>query len=228
MSRERTLAQVLGDLAVQMQAQEGTADTLHAIVAAAANIVPGARWAGISLIQRHHVLPKAPSDPIVAKLDALQTELGDGPCLTALRERRTVLIENMATDTRWPEFAAQATALGVQSLLSFQLFVESENLGAMNLYGAQTDCFTDESIEVGTIVAQHAAIAMFGAAAESQFQTALASRDVIGQAKGLLMQRNKVTGVQAFAMLTQASADTNTKLVEVARWLVSEHESELT
>ncbi|MGZ5390740.1 MAG: ANTAR domain-containing protein [Mycobacterium sp.] len=65
---------------------------------------------------------------------------------------------------------------------------------------------------------------MVGSNAEAQFRAGLASRDVIGQAKGLLMQRNNVTGVQAFAMLTRASQETNTKLVEVAHWLVDDHE----
>ncbi|MCV7177380.1 GAF and ANTAR domain-containing protein [Mycolicibacterium sphagni] len=223
----RELARTLGDLAVRMQAQKGTGETLHTIVEAAADIVPGARWVGISLIQGRKVLAKAPTDPIAAKLDELQNELGDGPCLTALRDHQTVHIEDMSTEDRWPEFSRQAMAFGVHSMLSFQLFVESENLGAMNLYGAEARCFSKESVEVGTVVAQHAAVAMFGAAAAGQFQSALASRDVIGQAKGILMHRNNVSGGQAFAMLTRASADTNIKLVDVARWLVSEHESDL-
>ena len=68
---------------------------------------------------------------------------------------------------------------------------------------------------------------MAGAAAEGQFKAGLASRDVIGQAKGLLMQRDRLTGMQAFAMLTRASQETNMKLVDVASWLVSEHEDGL-
>ena len=79
-------------------------------------------------------------------------------------------------------------------------------------------------MDIGLILAQHAAVAMAGAAAEHQFRTGLASRDIIGQAKGLLMQRNNLTGVQAFAMLTRASQDVNMKLADVARWLVEEHE----
>jgi transcriptional regulator with GAF, ATPase, and Fis domain len=221
------LAQKLGDLAVRLQAQKATGDTLRTIVEAAANIVPGARWVGISLIQRGKVVAKAPTDPIVAKLDELQNELSDGPCITALREHHTVLIDDMSRETRWPEFVREAVSLDVHSLLSFQLFVESETLGAMNLYGAEPNCFTHESVDVGTIVAQHAAVAMFGVAAATQFHAALASRDVISQAKGILMQRNNITGVEAFAMLTHASADTNIKLVEVAHWLVAEHESGL-
>jgi GAF domain-containing protein len=167
---------------------------------------------------------EVPTDPIVTKLDELQSELGDGPCLTALRDRHTVQIDDMSTDTRWPQFARQATELGVYSLLSFQLFVRSKNLGALNLYGDEAGVFAEDSIEIGTILAQHAAVAMVGADAETQFQTALASRDVIGQAKGILMHRDNLTGLQAFGVLASASKETNVKLADVARWLVAEHE----
>jgi GAF domain-containing protein len=218
------LAQTLGNLAVEMQAQAGSQDTLQTIVDAAAEIVPGVRWAGISLIEGKNVVPKVPTDPIVAKLDDLQTELGDGPGLTALRDQQTVRIDDMSFDARWPQFADHAVALGVRSLLSFQLFVRRDNLGALNLYGTEPDGFTEESLDIGLILAQHAAVAMAGSAAEGQFQSGLASRDIIGQAKGLLMHRDNLTGVQAFAMLTRASQETNMKLADVARWLVTEHE----
>ena len=221
------LAQTLGNLAVEMQAQAGDQDTLHTIVNAAAEIVPGARWAGISLIEGKRVVAKVPTDPIVTTLYELQSELGDGPCLTVLREHLTVRIDDMGADTRWPEFSNQAAALGVRSLLSFRLFVRRDNFGALNLYGTEPDVFSDDAVDTGLILAQHAAVAMAGAAAQTQFQTGLASRDIIGQAKGLLMSRDSVTGVQAFAMLTRASQDANMKLADVARWLVDEHENGL-
>src|SRR5262249_53489266 len=108
--------------------------------------------------------------------------------------------------------------------LSFQLFVRCQNLGALNLYGDETSVFSDDSVEVGAILAQHAAVAMVGATAESHFQAALASREVIGQANGILMHRDNLTGLRAFNTLAQASKETNIKLVDVARWLVAEHE----
>ena len=135
---------------------------------------------------------------------------------------------DMALDTRWPEFSLLASELGVRSLLSFQLFVEGENLGALNIYVGEAGVFSDESIEVGTLLAQHAAVALSGAISESQFQSALATRDVIGQAKGILMQRENLTGRQAFELLAKASKETHITLVDVARWLVSEHENGVT
>jgi ANTAR domain len=124
-------------------------------------------------------------------------------------------------------FARAAVERGAHSLLSFQLFVRSENLGALNLYGGDPGVFSADSMEVGAVLAQHAAVAMVGAAAANHFQVALASRDIIGQAKGILMHRDHLTGLQAFAMLTRVSQETNVKLVDVARWLVAEHENSL-
>jgi transcriptional regulator with GAF, ATPase, and Fis domain len=218
------LAEVLGTLAIQLQAQPDAATTLRGIVDAAVDIVPGARWAGISLIHGRRVQSEVPTDPIVAELDQLQTDLGEGPCASVLREHHTVHIEDMSAETRWPRFVQRAMTLGVHSLLSFQMFVRTENLGALNLYGDAADVFTDESLLVGGALAQHAAVAMAGATAVSQLKSALASRDLIGQAKGVLMERNNLTGLQAFEALTRASQTTQMKLVDVARWVVEYHE----
>lgn len=221
------LAEVFGDLAVEMQAQKGSTDTLQSIVEAAPKVVPGARWAGISLVQGTKIVSEVPTSRSVAELDQLQSDLNQGPCLTALREYHTVHIDDMRTETRWPDFGREAQQRGMRSMLSFQLFVRSENLGALNLYSDEPGAFSEDSFLIGEILAQHAAVAMIGAAAETQFENALATRDVIGQAKGMLMQRDNLTGLQAFSLLTRASQQSNIKLVDVARWLVNEHESKL-
>ena len=222
-----SLAEVFGDLAVEMQAQKGSTDTLQSIVEAAPKVVPGARWAGISLVEGTKIVSEVPTSRSVAELDQLQSDLNQGPCLTALREYHTVHIDDMRTETRWPDFGREAQQRGMRSMLSFQLFVRSENLGALNLYSDEPGAFSEDSFLIGEILAQHAAVAMIGAAAETQFENALATRDVIGQAKGMLMQRDNLTGLQAFSLLTRASQQSNIKLVDVARWLVNEHESKL-
>jgi transcriptional regulator with GAF, ATPase, and Fis domain len=221
------LARIFGDLAVRLEEQSDAESTLQAIVHSSVDLVPGARWAGISMIDGRQVRPRVPTDPLVAELDGLQTALDEGPCLDALREHHTVAIDDMTAETRWPRFAQAAAERGVRSLLSFQLFVHSGTLGALNLYGGETNVFDDDSALMGIVLAQHASVALAGANAESQFHRALDSRDVIGQAKGLLMQRNGVTGLHAFKMLARASQDTHSKLVDVARWLVDTHESGL-
>jgi putative methionine-R-sulfoxide reductase with GAF domain len=221
------LAQLLGDLAIEMQAQTDTEHTLQAIVEGAVEIVPGATWAGISMIHGREIQSRGPSDPLVAELDRVQISLGEGPCLSALREHHTVLIDDMAAETRWPRFARAAVERGARSLLSFQLFVRRESLGALDLYSAEAGAFDHDSILVGEVFAQHASVALVGAENASRFQAALTTRDIIGQAKGILMYRDNLTGLQAFTALTRASQETNIKLVEVARWLVAEHEGRI-
>lgn len=219
------LARVLGDLAVQLQSHLDAESTLHEIVESSVEIVPGARWAGISLVEGSQIESRAPTGPIVAALDQLQSDLNQGPCLRALREHHTVRIDDMATDERWPRFAEAARKRGVHSLLSFRMFVRGGTLGALNLYGGEAHAFDDDSISVGKVLTQHTSVALATVTAESQFRQAVGTRDVIGQAKGLLMQRNNITGQRAFRMLTKASQETNMKLVDIARWLVETHES---
>ncbi|GFG50823.1 response regulator receiver protein [Mycolicibacterium agri] len=205
----RQLAEVLGDLAIEMQARTDVDEILRSILGASVYIVAGARWAGISRVEHGRVESAVTTDPVAAELDRLQSDLGDGPALSTLRERETVFVKDLAEETRWPQYVKTALGLGVRCLLSFRLFTTKQSYGALNLYGASAGAFDDDSQAIGEILAQHAAVAMAGAAAEEQFHTALASRDIIGQAKGILMQRDRLTGLQAFAALTRASQETN-------------------
>lgn len=223
----RQLAETLGHLAVQMQSLKSSDQVLNAIVEAAVPIVPGASWAGASIVHRRRVEPAAATDDVVARLDELQTNLQEGPALSVLDDRRTLLVDIIAGDERWPQFVPTAIDYGVHSMLLFPLFVQRETLGVLTLYGATPHVFTDASVSIGEILAQHAAVALAGSTAEEQLHLAVASRDIIGQAKGILMQRDRLTSLQAFATLTKASQETNVRLVDVARWLVDEHEKGL-
>ncbi|ORX06995.1 GAF and ANTAR domain-containing protein [Mycolicibacillus trivialis] len=221
------LASLLGDLAVEMQGQTDPEATLKVIVEGAIALVPGARWAGISLNRRGRIESRMPSNVLVGELDEAQANLGEGPCINAVREHHTVVIDDMSTETRWPRFARLALERGVRSVAAFQLFAREENLGAMNLYGTEPGVFDRESIMVGEVLAQHAAAALAGAMSESQLQSALVNRDLIGQAKGILMHREGLTGLQAFQLLLRTSQNANIKLVEIARWVVEQHENKL-
>ena len=214
------LARVLGDLAVEMENQLDAESVLQTITAGAVAIIPGVRWAGISRIQGRTVEARVPSDPLVASLDALQSELDEGPCITALREHHTVHIDDMSQHTQWPRFAKAALELGVRCSLSFQLFVHKDNFGALNLYGGEAGVFDDDSFLYGEILAQHAAVAMAGSQATEQMHRAIASRDLIGQAKGIIMEHFRVDAVQAFALLTRLSQESNTKLLDVAERVI--------
>ena len=217
---EQELAQTLSDLARSLQNEQNTDDTLNGIVHAAVQTVPGAEQAGITVVEaRRKVDTRAATDELVRKVDEVQYRSGEGPCLEAAYEHRTVRLPDMATENRWPSFTQGALDLGVRSMLSIQLFVVRDNLGALNLYSAEAEAFDDESENVGLLFAAHAAVAMAGAVREDHMARALSMRDVIGQAKGILMERHRITAHQAFDLLVRASQRTNTKLTEIARSL---------
>jgi GAF domain-containing protein len=153
-------------------------------------------------------------------VDKAQYDTGEGPCLDALYECRTVRLPDLDAEPRWPKFAAQAREVGLASMLAMQLYVHDEDLGALNLHSTHRDAFGDESEQIGLLFAAHAAVALAGAQNEEHLYTALSHRDVIGQAKGILMERYKIDAQDAFRLLVVASQNTNIKLYDVAEYLV--------
>jgi GAF domain-containing protein len=215
------LARDLSTMARQMQAEPDRAALLRRLVDTALMEIDGAEWAGISAIERRKVRTEAASDEIVERIDELQYRLEEGPCLTSLREAETVRSEDLAAEDRWPRFAAAAVEQGVRSMMCVQLFVEGDNLGALNFYAGRPGRFDDYDESVAMLLAAHAAIAIQGHKVEAGLRTALSARDVIGQAKGILMERYKLTDRQAFTMLVTASQHTNRKLRDVAEELTA-------
>ena len=214
----RHLGDVMTRVARELQEEHGDVEaTLQAVTAAAVSTVPGADECSISyVIGRRRVEPRAATGELPRFLDTLQQELGQGPCLDAIWKHAVVRVDDLRTDDRWPAFAARAAAQGIGSMLCFQLFVAGDQLGAMNLYSGTAHAFDGESQEVGQIFAGHAAVALAGAEHEEHLRAGLSSRDLIGQAKGILMERFRLTALQAFDVLSRASQELNRKLVDVA------------
>jgi GAF domain-containing protein len=155
------------------------------------------------------------------QVDRAQYETGQGPCLDTLYERKTVRVSDMADEGRWPEFSARAGALGVGSMLAVQLYVRGADLGALNLTNSASDSFDADSEHVALLFASHAAVAMAGAQAQEGLREGIRRRDLIGQAKGVLMERYAIGPDRAFALLARLSQDTNRKLHELAEELVT-------
>ena len=215
--RAEDLGAIMGDIARELQQEHGDVGaTLEAITRAAVKAVPGADECGMSLVSGGKVSSWAPVGELPRVLDGLQERLGEGPCLDAGSQHTTVRSDDIATETRWPRFSREAAAAGLGSLLSFQLFVTGDNLGALNLYARRPYAFDQESESIGLVFASHAAIALAGARQEQNLRTAIDSRDLIGQAKGILMERFKITSYEAFAVLVGASSRTNRKLTDIA------------
>jgi GAF domain-containing protein len=195
--------------------------TLQAIVSTAVRMLSPARYAGLIIFSRGELIPQASTDRVPLLLDHLQQKLGDGPCVNAAQRQSIVQIDDTRQDGRWPDFAADAASLGVRSMLCVPLWVDERCLGALSLYADQAAAFTDLHGRVTTLLATFAALALAEAQRADQMHAALVNRDVIGQAKGILMERHRISADAAFGFLTRVSQAENTKLAAIAAQLVA-------
>ena len=198
---------------------------LTQIVAVAVDTVPGVDGGGITMTENGHITSRSPTSEDIRKLDDLQAELHEGPCISAVEyppADGVVLAQDLTGPPdaeRWPHFAPRAVAHGYRSLLSTQLSTNGGVRAALNLYSRTAHTFDESARTTAGLFGLQAALLLYGANHARQLGQALASRDLIGQAKGILMERFRVNSEQAFRMLVSSSQNTNIKLVDVARWL---------
>ena len=203
----------------------GTLDeALIRIVRAAVEAVPAADAGGITLVGNGSVDARAPSNSTVEDLDKLQSTLHEGPCVTAAAEGTDILVTDLAgTDAeRWPAFAARAVEAGYRSMLSTYVATTAQWRVSLNLYGEASAAFDPEARELAGLFSAQAVVLIRSMEGMASLHRAIDSRDLIGQAKGILMERFDIDDAEAFRMLVRSSQDTNVKLVDVARWLQDE------
>jgi GAF domain-containing protein len=209
---------VFAQLARSLAVPDSLDGVLQCIVEMARPTVPGAEFAGISLVTAHKELQTvAATDDICTQVDRMQYETGEGPCLDATWEQDTVKVDDLKETDRWPTFSYRAASLGIRSVLAFRLFVREDGLGALNLYARAQRSFSDESVHLGEVFATHAAVAWDHAKETNGLQNAIGTRELIGQAQGILMAQHKITAEAAFSLLRTASQQRNVKLRDIAR-----------
>lgn len=177
-------------------------------------------FAGIMIVRNKRIETAAATDDIVALADKIQMELGEGPCLEAIWEHDTFLVDDTQTEHRWRRFMVQVAELGMRSMLSIRLHASHQTLGALNLYSVPVRQFDDDDISLAHLFGQHASVALATALNEEGLRRAIDSRHLIGQAQGILMERFGISSSQAFAVLRRYSQDGNLKLREVAEHLI--------
>ncbi len=207
----------LNDLAGLVSHAFSLEELLCEVATFAVNAIPGAQGAGVTLLRTGRpdtrVEALAASHPFVADIDELQyVTLGEGPCITAALEQRTVRSGSLGGDKQWPRFGPRVGRLGVHSVLSLPLLLPDEVVGAINVYAREKDAFDDLAVQMGEQFAVPAAVAVHNAqvlahavSLAAQLQTALASRPVIDQAIGILRSRHGETADQAFGRLWSTS-----------------------
>jgi transcriptional regulator with GAF, ATPase, and Fis domain len=196
--------------------------SLAELTDAALKAMPGADCAGITIARRGGEVTTASATHYYAEtLDELQHQLRQGPCLSAAWEQSVIHVRDLGADYRWPQYRLGAIArTPIRSLLCFQMFADHKTMGALNFYAENPYAFDDAAVEIGVIYATHGALAWRMLRRDREFRSALASRDIIGQAKGMIMERFGIDAVQAFELLKRLSQSSNTPVVDVARQLV--------
>jgi GAF domain-containing protein len=222
MLQTRALTERMAEVARVVTQSASLEDVLTNIVFSAARNIPGVEHAGIALADRQGVSTAASTGTLVEAVDRLQYELGEGPCIDALRGDSQGLVNDLARDRRWTRYGPQAADLGVGSQLSVELYREKGTCAALNLYSTKTWGLTEETTEMAAIFAIFAAAALGKAVTESQLTEALQSRKIIGQAIGIVMERYQLDEQRAFAFLSRLSQTSNVKLRTVASDLVQQ------
>jgi GAF domain-containing protein len=197
---------------------------LDALTQAAARCVAGADHAGITASSRENeVSSPSVTDDCAKVLDEIQARHLQGPCLEAAWTRKAVEIEDLATDPRWPKYQADALAkTPIRSVLSLPLFADELSMGALNFYAERAGAFSESSRRVAATLATVGALAWSNAVRGQQFAAALGSRDIIGQAKGILMERYELDEQAAFNMLVKLSQSANIAVRDIARRLIDD------
>jgi GAF domain-containing protein len=215
------LAMRMADLARTAAAPRSVEDVLSDVTKAALELVPGTDTAGVLLIGKGGKWDSlGGTSDLPHLLDELQMKYNEGPCVEAALDDLIVRTEDFRTDERFPNWSPAVVELGVLSGVSFKLYTANRTAGALNLFAFKPNAFDGESETFGTVLAAHAAAAILASREGEELQSALSTRDRIGQAKGIIMERYNVDDIQAFDMLRKLSQDSNIRLVDIAQRVI--------
>jgi hypothetical protein len=214
------LAHVMNAVADSLGEPGDLEQTLMRITRTARDMVPRADYVSISIRHRDgHLETVAPTDPVIAKADELQYSLREGPCYDVLTDEQVTYSGNLATDDRWPTYGPRASQMGFCSQLAMRLHTDAASRTGLNLYSRRRAAFGD-SRQVAEIFVSHAQVALGYAEEVNTLMAAIATRKVIGEAIGVVIERNDLDEERAFEFLMRVSQDSNVKLRDVAAQIV--------
>jgi GAF domain-containing protein len=211
-------------------------DVLRQVVRAATELLPAADLVSVTLRDPDgRFYTPVRTDPVADRLDELQYEFDEGPCHDAAIPDGPAMARSpdLGDTDLWPKWAPAASALGAGAVLSTALLpnaIPPQRSGALNIYSRRPHGLDDVDVDQALLLATHASLALARTEAvtraelqESQLRQAIDSRDVIGQAKGIIMARRGVPAGEAFEILRRTSQQLNVKLVELAKNLAAHH-----
>jgi GAF domain-containing protein len=216
----------LSELGLLMLEHESMHSVLQKVVDLVKPVMPPGAEASITLLRDDQPTTAAHSGPLALELDELQYERGYGPCLEAALGGEVMEIVDGRLEERWPDYVPSFVSRG--ALSSIAVPVPAAQLSAaLNVYAPVARGFTDgDRKTLGAFAAQAAAaltnLDVLENARElaENLQAAMVFRSVIEQAKGILIERKKVTADQAFRILVESSMASNRKVRDIAETLV--------
>ena len=230
------LARQFARLTAALLETETVGEALENVVRAALAVVPGADLVSVTLLGPDGAFhTPVETDELATRLDEVQYHFGEGPCVEAARTPGPAVAssDDLRTEPRWPRFGPAAAEHGAGSVVSTALLPAPRPphlKGALNIYSKRPRGLDATDRDIALLLAGHASLALATTqavtAAElraAHLRKALESRDVIGQAKGILMHRQGIGADEAFEVLRRTSQDLNVKLVKLAETLTSRH-----
>ena len=211
------LAAVAGELST---ARSDTVLLAAAISQAATRLVPAAEYVSVVVVTNGKIELTGAADDLAATCDNLQSDLGEGPSLNASPHGDTVVINDVSHENRWARFMRAAADVGVRAMMCVPFDAGENKTGTVNMYSSAPGVFTTRSREVGELFTAHAAVAFTAGRESEQLHQAVQGRDLIGQAKGIIMERFSVDADHAFDLLRKLSQDSNVKLSQIAQRLI--------
>jgi GAF domain-containing protein len=223
MAHPLPIIHALAHAAREIGAPRDLATTLDTIVDVARRSMPEINHVGVTLAHRKGRLETiAATGQLVRDLDDLQYDMGEGPCVHAMRSDPVVVVEHARHEQRWPRYTPEAVRRGLRSQLGLRLYVKGdETLGSLNMYSTTSDVIRPETRPLAELFAAQVAVALKHVLHAESLSAALESRTMIGTAVGIVMERYGLDDQQAFAYLTRVSQHSNVKLKDVAREVVA-------
>ena len=230
---ERLVAEAFVELADTLVDDFDVMDFLHQVTVRCAQVL-GVSAAGVLLAdQRGALRVAAASTEQTRLLELLQLQTDQGPCPECFHTGRPIAVADLSTATnRWPRFTAEARRAGFASVHALPMRLRTDIIGALNLFGSRPGALDQDTLRLGQALADVATIGLLQARAihhretvAEQLQTALNSRIIIEQAKGVIAERRQLDMEQSFTLLRGTARTNNRRLSELARAVVDGSET---
>jgi GAF domain-containing protein len=210
----------LAEMALSIHEEATVAETVERVLDFARSAVDCSHAGVVFVHAKQRIETVASTDPLVARLHAREMDLGEGPDLSILGDRTTVLVDDTHQEGRWPAWASAAAEAGLRSMMGVRLYTSKRTIGSLNLYDSRPRHFSASDLQVAHVLARHAAVAMWRVQESDHLWQAIDARKLIGQAQGILMERYDLDDERAFEVLRRYSQNSNVKLRDVAQMVV--------